>query len=135
MLWNQNRNQIDGIVHDSSHDTLCFWSPSPIAASSTKIGSHIESWASISLGFILAYRASFLWTTFPINHCKHTKPHRQRWLWDRELLNSDELRTQDPRPGTVTWRFTPRLCSGYDKKQEVDRRQRTNKTQKILHDL
>lgn len=53
--------------------TLCLWSPSPNAASSTKMGSHIESYASISLCFILAYRASSLWTTFPTSHCKHTK--------------------------------------------------------------
>lgn len=53
--------------------TLFLCSPSPNAASSTKMGSHIESYASISLCFILAYRASSLWTTFPTSHCKHTK--------------------------------------------------------------
>lgn len=53
--------------------TLFLCSPSPNAASSTKMGSHIESYASISLCFILAYRASSLWTTFPTSHCNHTK--------------------------------------------------------------
>lgn len=50
--------------------TLFFWSPSPIAASSIKMGSHIESWPARSLCFILAYRVSSLPTTFPTSHCK-----------------------------------------------------------------
>lgn len=70
--------------------TLFLCSPSPKAASSTKMGSHIESYASISLCFILAYRASSLWTTFPTSHCKHTKS--ALLLWGNRSLPHSEWR-------------------------------------------
>lgn len=88
IYWNQRNAQklqrfpLIGIDSDwmtllvltfKTSSTLFLCSPSPNAASSTKMGSHIESYASISLCFILAYRASSLWTTFPTSHCKHTK--------------------------------------------------------------
>ncbi len=77
---------LDGvIVLMNFSSTLFFESPRPNAGSSTKIGSHMESCASISLCFILAYRASSLWTTFPTNHWKHTKSALQERGWNLHI--------------------------------------------------
>lgn len=92
--------------------TLFFWSPSPIAASSTKIGSHMESWPSRSRCFILAYRVSSLPTTFPTSHCKAQTQwfissifHGNSFSQPLILTFSDDLIPSNPIGGRLDFPF------------------------------